>query len=104
MPATKQKPYEEMTVQELASATAEFDEEMVIDTFKPLSAKGKAQHTRARNKAGRPRVGRGAQRVNITVEKQLLIQADAIARTFQCNRSQLISYALRAMVSKRWSH
>lgn len=42
--ATKQKPYEEMTVQELATATAEFDEEMVVDTFKPLSAKGKAQH------------------------------------------------------------
>ena len=89
-----------MNVEELATATAAFDEEFVIDKTKPLSAKAKAQHARAKRKRGRPRVGSGAKRVNITIEGQLLTQADAIAKKLNCNRSQLIGYALRAMVAK----
>lgn len=104
MPTTKQENYEEMNAQELAAATAEFDEEFVIDKTKPLSTKGKARHTRARRKAGRPKIGRGAKRVNITVERQLLKQVDAIAKRLNCNRSQLISHALNAMVARRNAH
>ena len=50
----KTKPYWEMTANELAKATAEFDEDFVIEKTKPLSAKDKAQHARARRKRGNP--------------------------------------------------
>ncbi len=48
------KPYWEMTANELAKATAEFDEDFVIEKTKPLSAKDKAQHARARRKQKPP--------------------------------------------------
>ena len=49
-----------------------------------------------RNRAlGRPRVGKGAYRINITVEQQLLAKTDRFAKNHGLTRSQLIAHALR---------
>ena len=48
------KPYWEMNAQELANATAEFDEEFVIDKSRPLTPEERARWERARRK--RPRI------------------------------------------------
>lgn len=51
-----------------------------------------------RRKAGRPRVGLGAQRVQVSVERGLLTRADAYARRNGLTRAQLVARGLEAVV------
>jgi hypothetical protein len=48
---------------------------------------------------GRPRVGRGAARVQVTVERGLLEEADAYARRNGMTRAQLIARGIRLALS-----
>jgi hypothetical protein len=86
--------YWEMNATELADATRAFDKEFVADKSKPLDAADRALHRKAA-KPGRPKVGKGAYRINITVEQQLLARTDHFAKTHGLTRSQLIAHALR---------
>ncbi len=86
--------YWEMNSTELADATRAFDKEFVADKSKPLDAADRALHRKAA-KPGRPKVGKGAYRINITVEQQLLARTDHFAKTHGLTRSQLIAHALR---------
>lgn len=82
-----------MTDAQRDAEVAQYDREMPGTPGKPLSKTGKVAHARARRKAraGRPRVGRGAKRVLITVEGGLLKRADAYAKRHGLNRSELIA-------------
>jgi len=91
------KPYAEMTAEQLRQATQEFDREFVADTFRPLSAAGSARHARAARR-GRPQTGQGHQRINISIERGLLKQADELAKRQNIGRSALISRVLRQAV------
>jgi hypothetical protein len=93
------KPYTEMTTAELREATREYDRERPGLPGRPLTP---AQHKafRATSKRGRPRVGAGAGRILITVERGLLEQADELAKRRKVNRSQLIADALRRELSR----
>ena len=53
---------------------------------------------------GRPRIGKGAKRVLVTVERGLLEQADAYARRHHVTRSHLICDALRAIMTSEQKH
>ena len=75
----KQKPYDQMTTAELQEATKEFDQEFVADTFGPLSPANHAAFQRALRR-GRPKVGGGAKRINISIERSLLKKTDALAK------------------------
>ena len=88
------KKYWEMNAGELADATRAFDKEFVARKSKPLGATDRALHRKAA-KPGRPRVGKGAYRINITVEQQILARTDRFAKTHGLTRSQLIAHALR---------
>jgi hypothetical protein len=79
---------------------ARYDREMPGMPGKPLSPRGKAEHARARRKAraGRPRIGHGAKRVLITVERGLLKRADAYAKQHGLNRSELIARGLASII------
>jgi len=92
------KPYTELTTAELRRATQEFDEPMVLERkSRPLSPKERVAYRRAM-KRGRPRVGEGARRVLITVERGLLRRADAYAKRQQISRSELIARGLEAVI------
>ena len=91
------KPYWEMTTAELREATKEFDREMIPG--RPLTPRMKEALRRARNKRGRPKVGKGAARVLITVEKGLLGRADSFAKRHHLSRSQLIARGLEAVLN-----
>jgi hypothetical protein len=99
-PLKMNKPNWEMNTKELAEATKEFDQEFIADKGRPLSAAGRAAHLRAEKKAaasaksGRPKVGKGAERINITVERDLLHKADHFAKTHGLSRAQLVARAL----------
>ncbi len=92
----KTKRYQDMTADELAEATAEFDREFIIDSTRPMTPRERALWARAKRKVGRPRQGRGAQVVSVSIERELLSQTDQLARKMGLSRAALIEKGLRA--------
>ena len=92
------KPYWEMNADELAKATAEFDREAVETPGRPLTAAQRARHERAR-RPGRPLVGQGSERINVTIERGLLGAADKLAKANGWSRAQLIAMGLRQAIA-----
>jgi hypothetical protein len=96
------KVYAEMNTGELAEATKEFDEPFVMDRGRPLNAAERAQHRRAAKRGrGRPRIGKGSERINITIERDLLAQADALALRRKLGRSEIIATALKFLIGRK---
>jgi S-adenosylmethionine:diacylglycerol 3-amino-3-carboxypropyl transferase len=77
----------------------EFDKEFVADAFKPLTPKMRARWERARRR-GRPRIGKGAQPISLTVERSLLKTADRRAKSSGISRAELFARALRDFLAK----
>jgi hypothetical protein len=96
MKPRQRKRYDQMTADELAAATADLDKEMPGLPGRALTAEQKRLHREARRFPGRPRVGKGAKVVSISVEQGLLEEADAMARKLGITRAELVARALRA--------
>jgi hypothetical protein len=91
--------YGKMTAEELDAEVARYDAPFVaLKESKPLSAADRAVLRRARKKGGRPRVGEGANRVLITVERGLLRRADSYAKRKGMSRSELIARGLKSIL------
>jgi len=88
-----------MTTAELAEATADLDQEFIMDTFRPLTPEQKAQWQRARRKRGRPRVGRGAKVISVSVEGGLLERSDRAAHKLGISRAAAIARGLEAFLT-----
>lgn len=98
------KPYWEMNLEELRTATAEFDREFIADEFRPLTASERAQWERAKRKQpGRPRTGSGAKVVSVSIEQSLLDRADRMARKHGVTRASLVARGLRAVLASEKS-
>ena len=67
---------------------------------RPLGVDDKKRWKRFKAKAGRPRIGRGTQAISLTVEKGLLQEADAFARSHRMSRSELVARGLRAFIDR----
>lgn len=93
----KRKPYSQMTAAELAAATRQFDTDYAFDKAKPLSVEDRKRHAQARRR-GRPRIGLGAEKVRVTIERGLLRKADSYARAQGISRSELIARGLREVL------
>jgi macrodomain Ter protein organizer (MatP/YcbG family) len=89
-----------MNADELAEATKQYDA-MVIDKTRPLNAKERQLWERAKRGRGRPKVGKGARKVSISLEASLLEKTDALARRTGETRSELISRLLTAGLRRR---
>ncbi len=85
-----------MTDAERDREVAQFDRSGVPG--KPLTSAQRAQHRRARNKGGRPVVGKGARRVLVSIEGGLLDESDRFAKQIGVNRSQLIARGLKLAI------
>ncbi len=90
----KKKPYWEMTTDELADATKQFDEPFVADQSRPLTPAEREQWNRTKRKRGRPRVGQGFKRVSVSLEQGLLRRVTALARKRHISRSKLLAMVL----------
>jgi len=90
--------YERMKPEALRAATKAFDEEMVVDTSRPLSAAERKAWETARRKPGRPRRGAGAKVISVSVERTLLARSDALAKDLGISRASLIERGLRAVL------
>ena len=96
---TRAKPFTEMNAQELAEATADFDREFVVDSFRPLTPAERARWERARQKPGRPKVGKGSKVISVSVEASLLEKCDRLAKRKRISRASLIARGLRAVLA-----
>lgn len=85
-----QKPYTQMSAAELAEATKQYDA-MVIDKTRPLNRRERKLWEQAKRGRGRPRIGKGARKISISLEGDLLHKANALARKKGMNRSELIA-------------
>jgi hypothetical protein len=95
------KPYWEMTTAELAEATADLDQEFIMDKFSPLTPAERAQWERAKRKRGRPVKGSGAKTIAVSLERGLLARSDRYARKLGLTRSALVAQGLEAVINHR---
>ncbi len=91
--------YARLTADQLATATAEFDHEMVVSRSRALTPAEKQAWKEARRKPGRPKRGAGVKVVSVSVEKGLLAKSDALARSLGISRAALIERGLRAVLA-----
>jgi hypothetical protein len=91
--------YARMTAEELASETVAFDKEMVVTRSRPLTAEERAWWERVRRRPGRPRRGRGAKVISVSVEQELLARSDALAKNLGISRALLIERGLKAVLA-----
>jgi hypothetical protein len=91
--------YEKMTGRELNAEAAEFDKEMIISQSKPLTAEERAWWERVRRQPGRPRRGRGAKVISVSVEQELLARTDVLAKSLGISRALLIQRGLKAVLA-----
>lgn len=68
------------------------------DRGQPLTAAQRSLHARARRR-GRPRKGQGTRVVSLSIETDLLRQAERLARARGISRSELFSRGLRAVIA-----
>jgi hypothetical protein len=97
----KHKAYGRMNADELAKATAEFDEERVHAPGRPATAAERRKFNGIRRKLGRPKVGQGSQLVPVTIERGLLKEADRFAKQHKLKRSQMVAQGLRLVMEQR---
>jgi hypothetical protein len=98
MKRSKRKPITMMNADELEKETAEFDREFVIDEFGPLDAAARRRWVAMRRKRGRPRRGRGAKVISLSVERELLRRTDALAKRLKISRARIVELGLRRVL------
>jgi hypothetical protein len=91
--------YVRMTARQLRAATTEFDREMVVMKSRPLTAEERAWWQRVRRRPGRPRRGRGAKVISVSLEEELLAKSDVLARKLGISRALLIERGLKAVLA-----
>ena len=91
--------FRKMSTDELAEATAAYGREMVVDGFGPLSPTARTRWEKARRKPGRPRRGKGAKVISVSVEGALLSRSDSLAKHLGLTRAGLIDRGLRAVLA-----
>ena len=83
----------------LERTSAPFDRPNYSPRFGKAPAREQRRHDtalrRAKRRRGRPPLGSPAQRIQVTVERRLLAEADGLARRERISRSELIARGLR---------
>jgi hypothetical protein len=95
--------YGKMTAEEWDREVEKFDQEFIADRAEPLDDELKARLRQAQLRAkrrGRPPVGKGAKRVLVTIERDLLSESDAYAKSHGLTRAAVIAKGLRKLLKK----
>ena len=97
------KPYWEMTTEELAQATREFDQEHIGETFREMTPSEEKAWRAAvsKRRRGRPSRDTGLRTVSLQIEAALLKRLDALAKKRGLSRARLVAESLEAMLSKK---
>jgi hypothetical protein len=83
---------------------ARFDSgEVPLSQSRPLNASDRKLWKQIKRGLGRPKIGRGAAIVPISIERGLLDEVDAFARAHRLKRSQMVVEGLRLVMRRRAS-
>lgn len=80
---------EDMTAEELAEATREFDRPFAFEKARPMTPRERREEHKLRR--GRPKIGMGSQKISISLERTLVEETDLVARKRGVKRSELIA-------------
>jgi len=80
---------EDMSAAELATATREYDAPDAFVKTRTMTPAERAEERVLRR--GRPKIGKGAKKISISLERGVLRDADALARKEGVKRSELIA-------------
>jgi hypothetical protein len=82
-----------------------YDEGRHLGETRPLTPGERAEvrqmQAKAQKQMGRPRVGKGAKVIALSVERDLLMRADAYAKRHGLKRAELVAQALRAIIDRK---
>jgi hypothetical protein len=70
----------------------------LLEESRPLNRKERLQWKKFQKKMGRPKIGKGAKIISLTVERDLLKQADALAKLEGISRAQIFARGLRSVL------
>jgi len=85
----------ERIFQELEAETPE----QTLARSRPLNARERRQWRKFKSRIVRPKVGKGARTISLTVEMGLLKKADAYARRHGISRAKLVAMGLHAIIT-----
>lgn len=85
---------------ELESLTADLNASFVIDKTRPLTPAERKRWQRAKRGPGRPKIGRGAKVVSVSIESGLLVATDRLAKKRKVSRARLIAEGLNWVVGR----
>lgn len=94
------KSHTQMSASELAQATKKYDS-MVIHQTRPLNGRERKLWEQAKRGRGRPRIGKGAKKISISLEGSLLKRTDALAKQKGVGRSELIADFVTAGLQRK---
>jgi hypothetical protein len=94
-------PYNTMTAEELERETAHYEQEIPDSRIRPLTVSERAEERKARRRPGRPTIGKGSEKINITIERGLLREADQLAKRHGSSRSRIIAMALCTLLGRK---
>ena len=89
--------YGNMTAREMDALVATLDRPIALEETRPLTPTERRQWQRAK-RPGRPRRGKGARVISLSVEQNLLEQADRAALKTGLSRAALFELGLRAVL------
>ncbi len=98
----QKKKYWNMTTEELAEATREFDQEGVAETFRPMTPSEEAAWQSAvhKRRGGRARNSGHMKVISLGIEAGLLKRADAAAKKRGISRAKLVAEGLEVVLAK----
>lgn len=79
---------------------AAFEKGIDPTDWHPLTPTQRKQWARIQRKGGRPKVGKGAKIVPVSIERELLKQVDSFAKRHKLKRSQMVAEGLRLIMKR----
>ena len=93
--------FEQMTDAQKAAFAKQYDREIPLSQTRPLTAEERRLFKRIMSRGrGRPRIGKGAARINITIEKALLGRVNAFSKKQKISRARMIAQGLELYMRK----
>ncbi|SRR6266568_2577341 len=93
--------FEQMTDAQKTAFVKDYEREIPLSETRSLSAEeSKLFKSIMKRGRGRPRVGKGAARINITIEKTLLGRVNAFAKKQKISRARMIAKGLELVMRK----
>ena len=93
--------FERMTDARREAFAKQYDREIPLSQTRPLTVAERKLFKRILNRGrGRPRIGKGAARINITIEKGLLGRVNAFSKRQKISRARMIAKGLELVMKK----